>query len=448
MAEEGISPMKQQKPKVLVVDDEKNILNTIGICLESIGIDATLCAKPQEVLHLLQESVFDIAYVDLKMSPMDGIEVLEEIKRYSPNTTVIIMTAHGSVDTAVAAIKKGAYDYFQKPFDFEELKLFTQKVLTHHQLVHEVAELREELASLQGSGEIITRNRAMIEQLDLAARVAESTISVLIEGESGTGKELVAHYIHQKSDRVEKPFVKVNCAAIPEQLLESELFGHVRGAFTGALKDRQGRFEMADSGTIFLDEIGDLPSSIQSKLLRVLQTKDFERIGENVTRKVDVRIISATNRNLDEAMKEGNFREDLFYRLNGVRIKLPPLRERPEDVPLLIHYFLKKFSKDHNIEIASETDKILRAYRWSGNVRELENVIERAALLAANGVVEVGHLPEEIRTASEYNALSLEEAERLQIKKVLQIAKDYDEAASILGIDRKTLLNKRKKFGL
>ena len=440
--------MQQQKPKVLVVDDEKNILNTIGICLESIGIDATLCAKPQDVLHLLQENVFDIAFVDLKMSPMDGIEVLAEIKQYSPNTTVIIMTAHGSVDTAVVAIKKGAHDYLQKPFDFEELKLFTQKVLTHHQLVHEVVELRKELASMQGSGEIITRNRVMIEELDTAARVAESTISILVEGESGTGKELVAHYIHQKSNRADKPFVKVNCAAIPEQLLESELFGHVRGAFTGALKDRQGRFEMADGGTIFLDEIGELSSSIQSKLLRVLQTKDFERVGENVTRKVDVRVISATNRNLDEALKEGSFREDLFYRLNGVRIKLPPLRERPEDVPLLIHHFLKKFSKDRDIEILPEADKVLKAYRWSGNVRELENVIERAALLASNGVIKLNNLPEEIRGTTEANAFSLEETEKVQIKKVLQIAKDYDEAANILGIDRATLWKKRKKFNL
>ena len=440
--------MQQEKPKVLVVDDERNILNTNGICLDSIGIDATLCAKPQEVLRLLQDNSFDIAFVDLKMSPMDGIQVLSEIKPYSPETTVIIMTAHGSVDTAVAAIKKGAFDYFQKPFDFEELKLFTQKVLAHHQLIDEVAELREELASIQGSGDIITHNRGMIEQLDLAARVAESAISILVEGESGTGKELVAHYIHQKSDRADKPFVKVNCAAIPEQLLESELFGHVRGAFTGALKDRQGRFEAADGGTIFLDEIGELSSSIQSKLLRVLQTKDFERVGENITRKVDVRVISATNRNLDEALKEGSFREDLFYRLNGVRVKLPPLRERPEDVPLLIHYFLKKFSKDRDIEILPEADKVLRAYRWSGNVRELENVIERAALLASNGIINLGHLPEEIRGTTEANNLSLEEVEKVQIKKILQIAKDFDEAAAILGIDRATLWKKRKKFNL
>jgi DNA-binding NtrC family response regulator len=440
--------MQQKKPKALVVDDEKNILNTIGICLESIGIEAILCSKPQDVLQLLQQNRFDVAFVDLKMSPMDGIEVLSEIKQYSPGTTVIIMTAHGSIDTAVVAIKKGAYDYLQKPFDFEELKLFTRKVFEHHQLVHEMAELREELASIQGSRDIITRNRSMIELLDLAARVAESSISILIEGESGTGKELVAHFVHRKSDRAEKPFVKVNCAAIPEQLLESELFGHVRGAFTGALKDRQGRFEAADGGTIFLDEIGELSSSIQSKLLRILQTKDFERVGENITRIVDVRVISATNRNLDEALKEGSFREDLFYRLNGVRIKLPPLRERPEDVPFLIHHFLKKFSKDRNIEIAPDADKALKAYRWSGNVRELENVIERAALLSANGVIGMNHLPEEIRIASEPKALSLEEAEKVQIKKVLQIAKDYDEASSILGIDRATLWKKRKKFNL
>jgi DNA-binding NtrC family response regulator len=440
--------MQQKKQKALVVDDEKNILNTIGICLESINIEAVLCSKPQDVLQLLQQNRFDIAFVDLKMSPMDGIEILSEIKQYSPDTTVVIMTAHGSIDTAVVAIKKGAYDYLQKPFDFEELKLFTRKVLEHHQLVHEMAELREELASIKGTGDIVTRNRAMIELLDFAARIAESSISILIEGESGTGKELVAHYVHRKSDRAEKPFVKVNCAAIPEQLLESELFGHVRGAFTGALKDREGRFEMADGGTIFLDEIGELSSSIQSKLLRVLQTKDFERIGENVTRKVDVRVISATNRNLDEAMKEGSFREDLFYRLNGVRIKLPPLRERPEDIPFLIHHFLKKYSREKNIEIAQDADKTLRSYRWSGNVREMENVIERAALLSANGVIEISHLPEEIRNVSEPKALSLEEIEKVQIKKVLQIAKDYDEAARILGVDRKTLLNKRKKFGL
>jgi DNA-binding NtrC family response regulator len=442
--------MAQRSAHILVVDDEKNILNTIGICLQTIGAEVTLCFKPQDVIHLLQNISFDVAFVDLKMTPMDGFEVLKEIKRYSPVTTVVIMTAHGSIDSAITALKDGAYDYLQKPFDFEELKLFTQKVLDHHWLAQEVNELRGQVALYQGKGEIITRNRIMLEQLDLAARVADSTIAVLIEGESGTGKELFAHVLHQKSGRADKPFVKVNCAAIPEQLLESELFGHVRGSFTGALKDREGRFEMADGGTIFLDEIGELSPSIQSKLLRVLQSKDFERIGENVTRKVDVRVISATNRNLDEAIKENTFREDLFFRLNAIRLKLPPLRERPDDVSLLLQHFLQKFSSAQGTskELTLDADRALQMYQWPGNVRELENVVERAILLAGNSLIGIHHLPEEIRNAHGSQVLSLEEVERTHIKSVLQIAQDYDEAARILGIDRKTLLNKRKKYNL
>ena len=442
--------MEQRLPRVLVVDDERNVLNTIGICLESIGIQATLTSKPQEVLGILQQNSFDLAFVDLKMVPMDGMEVLAEIKRSSPETTVIIMTAHGSVDSAVDAIKRGAYDYLQKPFDFEELKLFVQKVWEHHRLKREVVELREELEVVRGKNELVTRNRAMLEQLELGARVAESSISVLIEGESGTGKELFAEFIHRKSPRCDKPLVKVNCAAIPEQLLESELFGSVRGAFTGAVKDREGRFEAADGGTIFLDEIAELSPSIQAKLLRVLQSKEFERVGENTTRKVDVRFIAATNENLDEALKEGTIREDLFYRLNAVRIKLPPLRERPEDISLMIQHFLAKYTKGTPPEVTPAAEQALRSYRWSGNVRELEHVIERAVLLTSNGVVDIHHLPEEIRSHSDrpLHSFSLEELEKNHLKRVLQHAKDYDEAAQILGIDRKTLLNKRKKYGL
>jgi DNA-binding NtrC family response regulator len=362
---------------------------------------------------------------------------------------VVIITAHGSIDSAVEAVKKGAYHYLQKPFDFKELQLFALKTLEYHELSREVRELRQQVAATKGYGDVVTHNRDMLAMLDLAARVAESNMTVLIEGESGTGKELVAQFIHQKSARGRKPLVKVNCAALPENLLESELFGHVKGGFTGAVKDRQGRFELADGGTIFLDEIADIPPSIQAKLLRVIQSKEFERVGESVTRKVDVRIIAATNKDLDEALKEGSFREDLFYRLNSVRLKLLPLRERPEDVPLLIQYFLKKFAKDSGHEIAPEAMKALRAYRWSGNVRELENVMERAALLAQNGVVEMAHLPEEVRLAAEQpvHALSLEEVEKLHIKRVLQHAKDYDEAAQILGIDPATLWRKRKKYG-
>lgn len=438
----------QRAPQVLVVDDEKNILNTVGICLESIGMHPVLTTRPQDVAALLSDHRFDIAFVDLKMAPMTGLEVLEEVKRLSPQTSVIIMTAHGTVDSAVQAVKQGAYHYIQKPFDFEELKLLARQVWEHHRLVLEVEDLRREVEALSARGEILTRNRAMLEQLEIAARVADSTLSVLVEGESGTGKELLAEYIHRRSGRAEHPLVKVNCAALPEQLLESELFGHAKGAFTGAVKDRQGRFELADGGTIFLDEVAELSPGIQAKLLRVLQHKEFERIGENQTRKVDVRVVAATNRNLDEALREGSFREDLFYRLNGVRIKLAPLRERPEDIPLLVQHMLDRESKGKQIALSPEAERLLRSYRWSGNVRELENVIARAALLATDGVIDLQHLPEELRSFGDAPPHSLEEMEKAHIKRVLQYAKDYDEAAGILGIDRKTLLNKRKKFGL
>lgn len=442
--------MMQPVPKVLVVDDEPNILKTMGVCFNAIGYETQLFSKPQDALEILHREKFDLAFVDLKMAPIDGMELLGEIKKFSPDTTVIIITAHGSIDTAIEAVKRGAYHYLQKPFDFKELQLFAQKAWEYHRLAREVRDLRNQLSLAQGTGELITRNREMLAQIDLAARVADSTISVLIEGESGTGKELFAHFIHQKSSRSQQAFVKVNCAAIPEQLLESELFGHVRGAYTGAVKDRQGRFELANGGTIFLDEIADLSLGIQGKLLRVLQSKEFERLGESVSQKVDVRVIAATNRNLEEAMKEGAFREDLFYRLNAVRLKLVPLRERPEDLPILIPHFLQMFGKASVVDLTPEAMKALRSYRWSGNVRELEHVIERSVLLAQNGMIELAHLPEEVRIALEQpgDTRSLEEMEKLHIKRVLQQAKDYDEAARILGIDPATLWRKRKKFGL
>lgn len=435
---------------ILVVDDEKHVLSTVGICLDSLGFKTTLCSKPQDVMALLRNESFDMAFVDLKMSPLDGMEIMAEIKLHSPGTSVIMMTAHGSIDNAVEAIKRGADFYLQKPFNFEELRMFVLNAWEHYQLRREVRELRLQMEVSKGSDEFVTRNRDMVSQLDLAIRVSDSTMSVLIEGESGTGKELVAQQIHRKSIRGEKAFVKVNCAAIPEQLLESELFGHIRGAFTGAVKDRQGRFELADGGTIFLDEVAEIASSTQVKLLRVLQSKEFERVGESISRKVDVRIIAATNRDLDEALKEGTFRQDLFYRLNAIRIKLLPLRERPEDIPILIQHFIKKFAEGREFNLSSDAEKVLRAYRWSGNVRELENVIQRAVLLASDGIIDVIHLPDEVRNAGERPAqsLSLEEVEKIHIKRVLQHVKDFDEAATILGIDRATLWKKRKKFNL
>jgi DNA-binding NtrC family response regulator len=436
--------------RVLVVDDEVHILKTIGICLESIGFSATLASRPQDALEIARQERFDLAFVDLRMQPIDGIAMLEQLRRNDPDLTVVIITAHGTIDGAVEAIKKGAYHYLQKPFELKELQIFAQKAWEHHQLTSEVRTLRDQVVHPPDTGEFVTRNTEMLALLELAGRLADSTMSVLIEGESGTGKELIAHFIHNRSARADKPFVKINCAALPEELLESELFGHIKGAFTGATRDRQGRFEIADGGTIFLDEVAEISSAIQAKLLRVIQSKEFERVGESITRKVDVRIIAATNRDLDEALREGSFRDDLFYRLNAVRLKATALRERPEDIPLLVHHFIHKFAKEGPIEISLEAMKALRLYRWFGNVRELEHVMERAVLLAKGGTIELSHLPQEVRRADTdpLYALSLEEVEKRHIILVLQHAQDYDEAARILGIDPATLWRKRKKYQL
>ena len=441
---------KEQRPRVLLVDDEPNILKTMTICLEEINMEITACKQPQQALELILKQPFDLAFIDLKMQPIDGLTLLEEIRKYAPSTTVVIITAHGSVESAVEAMKKGAYHYLQKPFDYLELQIFAKKVLEYHQLQQEVERYREQLSYWAETNDIVTRNKDMLEKIQLARQIAPSDLSVLIEGESGTGKELFAELIYQSSDRVNKPFVKINCAALPENLLESELFGHVKGAFTGAIKDRKGRFELADGGTVFLDEIGSLSPSLQAKLLRVLQQKEFERLGESVTRKVDVRIIAATNTDLEQAMEEGTFRRDLFYRLNTVRIKLLPLRERPEDILLLAQYFAEKFSDSKDVKIAPDAVKALKAYHWRGNVRELENVIKRAVILAKNNIIELTDLPEEVRFALQnpQRLLSLEEMEKQHIRKVLQTASDLNEAAKILGIDPATLWRKRKRYNL
>lgn len=436
------------KATILLVDDEQNILKTVKIGLEAVGFAVTAFSEPLKALDALREQTFDLAFYDLKMSPMDGMELLRETRTISPLTTVILMTAHGSIDSAVEAIKLGAYDYLQKPFEFSELKLFAEKVFEHHALKRELADLKQELQQTKTSGEIVTRSDKMRKVIDVALQVAAGNIAVLIEGESGTGKELLSHLIHENSPRKEHPFVVVNCAALAEQLLDSELFGHVKGSFTGATKDRQGRFEAADGGSIFLDEIGEVPQQTQVKLLRFLQSKEYERVGETSTHKVDVRVIAATNKNLEDAAKAGTFREDLFYRLNAVTLKLPPLRERMEDIPLLVTHFLRKFGSGS--ELSQEAFTALKKYSWKGNVRELENVIERAVLLAHGGEIQLQHLPEQFQQlgTSFSNVLSLEEMERQHILKVLRIANDLEEAASILNIDPATLWRKRKKFQL
>ncbi len=438
------------KGTALVIDDEPNILKTLTIGLEAIGLSVEAFGNPCDALDRLEDGRYGIAFIDLMMEPVDGMHVLREIRQRSPATTCVIITAHGSVDSAVEAIKNGAFDFLQKPFDLKELQIFAGKVLAHHHLEEEVAGLRRLLNRPTEGTAVLTRNPVMSRQLELCRQIADSPLSVLIEGESGTGKELVAQLIHERSGRRDKPFIKVNCGALPENLLESELFGHVRGAFTGALKDRQGRFEMADGGTMFLDEIAEIPQSSQVKLLRFLQEREFERVGESVTRKVDVRIVAATNRKLSASLQEGKFREDLYYRLNAVRISLPPLRERPEDILLLVYHFLRKHSPGRDLEVAPEALRLLTAYSWPGNVRELENAVERSVLLARNGVIEAAQLPPELQSQSgvELGLLSLEEAERRHIARVLGLAKDLEEASRVLQIDPATLWRKRKKYGL
>lgn len=436
------------KANVLLVDDEQNILRTVKICLESIGLEVTALSKPDEALRVAAQKQFDIAFFDLKMYPIDGLQLLSEVKKFSPDIIVVIITAHGSVDTAVQAIKQGAYDYLQKPFDFQELQHFAQKVYDHFKLQWQLKNLQQQLHKYQAAEDIITTNPQMLSLINLAREVADTNISVLIEGESGTGKELLAKFIHNTSSRNNAPFMTVNCAALSESLLESELFGHVKGAFTGAVRDRQGRFEMADGGTVFLDEIAEIPTTTQAKLLRFLQSREFERVGDSQTMRVDVRFIAATNRDLKGALSSGHFRDDLYYRVNGVTIRLPPLRQRPDDIPILIKHFAMRFGRDNLPEIDREAFKTLMNYRWPGNIRELENVIERAVLLAHGRKIEVFHLPEEMQSRESRRLVSLEELEKDYIARVVHETPTVEEASKVLGIDPATLWRKRKKYGL
>ncbi|MFQ5587456.1 MAG: sigma-54-dependent transcriptional regulator [Nitrospiria bacterium] len=376
--------------QVLIVDNEKSMRDFLSIVLKKEGYQCKTAEDGQQALAIVENEGASLVITDIKMPKMDGLALLRALKTTSPETATVMMTAFASTETAIAAMKEGAYDYLTKPFQIDEVKLIIKNVLERKNLRQENTQLRRELKSQSDFTRIIGKSHKMRQVLDLVEKVADNKSNILITGESGTGKEMIARAIHYNSSRRDHSFVTVNCSALPETLLESELFGHMKGAFTGAIANKPGLFETADKGSILLDEIGETSLAIQVKLLRVLQEREIRRVGGTKDIKVDIRIIAATNKNLEDLIDEGKFREDLYYRLDVIPVHLPPLRERPEDVPLLANYFLKKFndSLGKNIEgIAPEVLRLLMQHEWKGNVRELENVLERAVALTSNTIL-------------------------------------------------------------
>lgn len=438
--------------RILVIDDEINILKTIELSLISHGYNPDVFSNPVDGVNRTKEVYFDVAFVDLKMQPMDGISTLVEIKKNSPDTTIILMTAHGSIESAVEAIKKGAHDYITKPFTHKEFLHIVEKAFEYHRLSKQARGLADQLEDSLHSESFITVNTKTKQILRTAKEVADSDIPILIEGESGTGKELLAKFIHSNSNRKDNPFIAINCSAIPENLFESELFGHVKGAFTTAIKDRIGRLDLADGGTLFLDEVADIPKQMQVKLLRFLQNMEFERVGESITRKVDVRIISATNRKVESDLADGVIREDFYYRIVGVRLLIPALRERKDDIEALLSHFITKYGAGRNMTIPEETKKLLLDYDWPGNVREFETMVKRILVFAKEDTVFPEHLPQEISSFkpkhSTHAVQKIDELERQHIIDVLKMAHTTKEASRILGISETTLWRKRKLYGL
>ena len=376
--------------KILIVDDEQSLREVLSIMLKRAGYAVTSVADGEEAVEQLQKEIFDLVITDLRMPKVDGMEVLKAVKSSSPETVVLIITAFATADSAVEAMKQGAYDYLTKPFQVDEVQLIIRNALEKRRLSTENMLLKREMASQSSFAQLVGQSEAMQKVFDVVRKVADSKSNVLICGESGTGKELVARAIHYNSVRSTAPFVAVNCSAVPETLLESELFGHMKGSFTGAISNKAGLFEVADGGTIFLDEIGDTTPTIQVKLLRVIQEREFRRVGGNQDVKVDVRIVAATNKDLEKAIADGSFREDLYYRLDVIPIKLPPLRLRSGDIPLLVTHFLDRFSKDSGKPmpaLTAEAMHVLLAHEWRGNVRELENLIERVVAFSNGATV-------------------------------------------------------------
>jgi DNA-binding NtrC family response regulator len=446
--------MSEQALSILVVDDETIVRASLADWFREEGYRVDAVESGAEALRRVAASRYDIALVDVKMPKMDGLELQARLTAADPDLTVVIMTAYASVETAVRALKAGAYDYIVKPFDPDELTHLIQRAKEHRSLKSENVRLRQSLEARSDPAPVIGRSAAMRRVLDAIEAVAGSDATVLIRGESGTGKELVARAIHTRSPRRFNPLVEVHCGALAEGILESELFGHEKGAFTGAHYHHKGKFEQADGGTIFLDEIGDVSPRVQVELLRVLEEKAVTRVGGKRPIPVDFRVVAATNRDLDEEMRRGQYRADLFWRLNVVAIEVPPLRERPEDIVALAEHFLDRFALSMNrkgLTLAPETVDVLRAYPWPGNVRELQNSIERAVVLGTPPLIRPQDLPVHVRAPAPglAPARTLEEVERAHIQAVIEEAAwNISGEARVLDVDRGTLYNKIRKYGL
>lgn len=452
-----------EKKTVLIIDDEAGLRDLSSRFFQEEGFSTITAADGPSGLKTAKENDFDVVVLDMSLPKMNGLEVLNGIKEVKPDVPVIMVTAYGSTQTAIEALRLGAYDYRTKPVDLDELLMVVNRALEQKRVIDENAYLRGEIKKKYGFDNIIGGNPDVQRAYVMAAQVARTNATVLVLGETGTGKEYLARTIHYQSSRASGPFIKVNCAALPESLLESELFGHEKGSFTHAVARREGRFELAHKGTIFLDEIGEITTSVQTKLLRVLQEKQFERVGGTETLNVDVRVIAATNKNLQEAIKAKEFREDLFYRLNVISIKIPSLRDRTEDIPVFVKHFLKYYAKDTGKKIKHFSDEamnVMESHEWPGNIRELQNVVERSVILCNGETVRPEHLmlsPLENRKPRKQSpdALNipltapLRDVERIHIERVLKHnAWNQSTAAQVLGIDRKTLRNKIKEFHL
>ncbi|MDZ7793758.1 MAG: sigma-54 dependent transcriptional regulator [Spirochaetia bacterium] len=449
------------KFSILIVDDEKNIREGLGRSLEMDGYEVLLAEDGKQGWSLVNEEHVDLVIADLKMPEMSGEELLKRISSAYPTIPVIILTGHGTIESAVEAMRNGAFDFVTKPVNLDRLSLLAKRALSNRELVLQHRNLKEEVERLKSrrtAGAIIGKSTQMQKIMQMVEQVAATKASVLITGESGVGKELVADAVHTLSNRRDNPYIKVHCAALAESLLESELFGHEKGAFTGAVSMKRGRFELAHTGTIFLDEIGEINQQVQIKILRVLQDKKFERVGGEHTQEVDVRVVSATNRDLKSEIEEGRFREDLFYRLNVVNIHVPPLRDRKEDIPLLISAFLQEFSEENqkNIEgIDPRARLALYNYHWPGNIRELRNCIESAVVMSKGNIISYDDLPPTVTSGSDTDYIkievgsSMEDAEREMIRATLHRENgNKSRTADVLGIGRKTLHRKIQEYKL